>query len=77
MVDDLEAAVAAETASGNACVTRGVYGFGAKFAFIDARGATGGLVQLIERHFVLTQLTGAMRDAAAAWDRSSLTATLK
>lgn len=76
-VDDLEAALAAEAAAGHACVARGSYGFGAKFAFVDAGAATGGMVQLIEKHFVLAQLTGAMREASANWDRSSLTATLK
>ena len=77
VVEDLEEAVTAAAASGNACIARGAYGFGARFAFVEARAATGGPVQLIESHFVLTQLTGAMRDAAATWDRSSLTATLK
>ena len=77
VVDDLDAAVAAEVEAGNPCVTRGAYGFGARFAFIDARGATGGLLQLIERHFVLAQLTATMREASAGWDRASLTATLK
>jgi hypothetical protein len=35
------------------------------------------VLQLIEKHFVLTQLTSAMREASTNWDRTSLTATLK
>jgi pyruvate/2-oxoglutarate dehydrogenase complex dihydrolipoamide acyltransferase (E2) component len=77
VVEDLDAALAAEAAAGHECVTRGTYTFGARFAFVDARSSTGTLVQLIEKNFVLTQLTGVMRNIAADWDRQSITATLK
>lgn len=77
VVDDLDAALAAEAAAGHECVTRGTYTFGARFAFVDARASTGTLVQVIEKQFVLTQLTGVMRNIASDWDRRSITATLK
>jgi len=77
VVDSLDEALAAEAAAGHDCVTRGTYSFGARFAFVDARASTGTLVQLIEKQFVLTQLTGVMRNIAADWDRRSITATMK
>ena len=77
VVEDLDAALAAEDAAGHECVTRGTYTFGARFAFVDARASTGTLVQLIEKQFILTQLTGVMRNIAADWDRRSITATMK
>ena len=77
MVENLDAALAAEAAAGHDCVTRGTYSFGARFAFVDARASVGTLLHIVEKQFVLTQLTGVMRDASANWDRSSLTATLK
>lgn len=77
VVEDLDTALAAQAAAGHECVTRGTYTFGARFAFVDARASTGTLVQLIEKQFVLTQLTGVMRNIAAEWDRASLTATMK
>lgn len=77
VVEDLDASLAAEAAAGHECVTRGTYSFGARFAFVDARASTGTLVQLIEKQFVLTQLTGVMRNIAAEWDRRSITATMK
>jgi hypothetical protein len=77
IVDDLDAALATQLQSGRACITRGTYGFGARFAFVDTPASTGRVLQLIEKHFVLTQLTSAMREASTNWDRTSLTATLK
>jgi pyruvate/2-oxoglutarate dehydrogenase complex dihydrolipoamide acyltransferase (E2) component len=77
MVENLDAALAAEAAAGHEYVTRGTYSFGARFAFVDARASIGTLLHIVEKQFVLTQLTGVMRDASANWDRSSLTATLK
>jgi pyruvate/2-oxoglutarate dehydrogenase complex dihydrolipoamide acyltransferase (E2) component len=77
MVENLDAALVAEAAAGHECVTRGTYSFGAGFAFVDARSSIGTLLHIVEKHFVLTQLTGVMRDGSANWDRSSLTATLK
>jgi hypothetical protein len=58
-------------------VTRGTYTFGARFAFVDARTSTGTLIQLIEKQFILTQLTGVMRNISTDWDRQSITATMK
>jgi methylmalonyl-CoA/ethylmalonyl-CoA epimerase len=77
VVDDLDATLTAEAEAGCACVARGTYPFGSRFAFVDARASTGGLLQLVEKHFVLAQLTAAMRAAASGWDRQSLTAALK
>ncbi len=77
IVDDLDAALATQLESGRACITRGTYGFGARFAFVETPASTGRGLQLIEKHFVLTQLTSAMREASTDWDRTSLTATLK
>jgi len=77
VVEDLDAALAAEAAAGHECVTRGTYTFGARFAFVDARASIGTLVQVIEKQFVLTQLTGVMRNIASDWDRLSITANLK
>lgn len=77
IVDDLDAALATQLKSGHACITRGTYGFGARFAFVATPASTGRVLQLIEKHFVLTQLTSTMRETSADWDRTSLTATLK
>jgi len=77
LVDDMDAALNAQLESGRACISRGTYGFGARFAFVETPTSTGTTLQLIERHFVLTQLTTAMREASNHWDRVSLTATLK
>lgn len=77
IVDDLEAALATQLAADRACITRGTYGFGARFAFVESSPSSGQVMQLIEKHFVLTQLTTAMREASTNWDRASLTATLK
>ncbi|MFZ9479166.1 MAG: biotin/lipoyl-containing protein [Steroidobacteraceae bacterium] len=77
IVNDLDAALATQLESGRACITRGTYGFGARFAFVETPASTGRALQLIEKHFVLMQLTSAMREASTNWDRTSLTATLK
>lgn len=77
VVDGLSDALIAQEAAGHACVTRGTYGFGAPFAFVDARASLGSMIQIVEKHFILTQLTGVMRNIASEWDRQSLTATMK
>jgi len=77
VVESLDDALAAQDAAGHACVTRGTYSFGARFAFVDARSSIGTLLHIVEKQFVLTQLTGVMRNIAADWDRQSLTATMK
>jgi len=77
IVEDLEAALTIYLARGHACVARGCYGFGARFAFVETPSSTGTTLQLLEKHFVLTQLTHAMHEASVNWDRKALTATLK
>lgn len=77
LVDDMDAALNAQLESGRACISRGTYGFGARFAFVETPTSTCTMLQLIEKHFVLTQLTSAMREASNNWDRTTLTATLK
>jgi hypothetical protein len=58
-------------------VSTGRYPFGARFACIDARAASGQWLVLIEKHFVLTQITDKIRAASRAWDGGSLTAELR
>ncbi|MFM7707965.1 MAG: hypothetical protein ACKO9D_08125, partial [Gammaproteobacteria bacterium] len=77
VVDSLDDALSAQGMAGHSCVTRGTYSFGARFAFVDARTSIGSLLHIVEKQFVLTQLTGVMRNIAADWDRRSLTATMK
>jgi len=77
VVDSLDEALSAQGMAGHSCVTRGTYSFGARFAFVDARTSIGSLLHIVEKQFVLTQLTGVMRNIAADWDRRSLTATMK
>lgn len=75
LVEDFASVVAAQTAAGNVVCCSGSFQYGGRFAYVDLSG--GGRLGLIEKHFVLTQLVEKFRAAHRAWDRSSLSATLK
>lgn len=77
IVDNLDTALHVQLENGRTCISRGTYGFGARFAFVETPTSTGTMLQLIESHFVLTQLTATMLEASNHWDRTSLIASLK
>ncbi len=77
VVTDFDASSKYYESQGLPCIGRGAFAFGARFAFIDARETLGTLLQVVERHFVLTQTLEKMRTAHRDWDRLQLTATLK
>jgi len=77
VVDDLGQALRAQEMAGNVCIARGTYAYGAAFAFVDARPTMGTLIYLVEKQFVLTQLSGVMRNISTDWDRRSITSTMK
>ena len=74
---EFDDAVRAHESAGRNVVSTGRYPFGARFACIDARAASGQWLVLIEKHFVLTQITDKIRAASRAWDGGSLTAELR
>lgn len=74
---DFAAAVAAHEAAGRPVVSSGRYPFGARFACVDTRSQCGHWLVLVERHFVLTQISEKIAAAARDWDGVSLTGELK
>lgn len=75
--ESFEAAVAAHESADSPAVTRGAYAFGARFAIVDARASMGQWIVILEKHFVLDQLSEKIRIAGCDWDGSHLTAELR
>ena len=75
--ESFEAAVVAHESTASPAVTRGAYPFGARFAIVDARASMGQWLVILEKHFVLDQLSDKIRTAGRDWDGNNLTAELK
>jgi len=75
--DDFDATVAAHASEANPCISMATYPFGARLALIDARASTGQWLVILEKHFVLDQLSEKIKAAGRGWDGKTLTAEFK
>ena len=68
MTEDFDGELAHYTAMGYAPAFEGAVAVGGRFAYVDMRSATGGLLELIELTPVVRQLFETIEQAAENWD---------